>query len=304
MRKLHMLVRLAVILGLAGAAVPAFAQRESLLVTPAWLAQHASDANLVLLHVGDQAAYDAGHIPGARFATLQQITTTPAGTPPLSLEMSPPEVLRTQLAALGISNDSHVVIYVPKDSIQTATRAVFTMIYAGLENVSLLDGGLGMWVKSGHDVTTAVPPAKTGTMGPITPKPLVVDADFVQSHLKAPGFIVVDARDAAFYDGSMMGGPTDHRVAGHIAGAHSLPFNQMVTADVQLKTKDELEALFTKAGVKPGDTVVAYCHIGQQATTTLFAAKTLGHPILLYDGSFEDWARRGLPVENPSKKDK
>ena len=176
-----------------------------------------------------------GIFRGARFVTLQQITTTPAGTPPLSLEMSPPEVLRTQLAALGISNDSHVVIYVPKDSIQTATRAVFTMIYAGLDNVSLLDGGLPAWVKSGHDVTTAVPPAKTGTMGPITPKPLVVDADFVQSHLKAPGFIVVDARDAAFYDGTMIGGPTDHRVAGHIAGAHSLPFNQMVTADVQLK---------------------------------------------------------------------
>ena len=167
-----------------------------------------------------------------------------------------------------------------------------------------LDGGLGAWVKSGHDVTTAVPPAKTGTMGPITPKPVVVDADFVQSHLKAPGFIVVDARDAAFYDGSMMGGPTDHRVAGHIAGAHSLPFNQMVTADVQLKSKDELEALFTKAGVKSGDTVVAYCHIGQQATTTLFAARTLGHLIPAGRRVVRGRARRGLPVENPSKKDK
>jgi thiosulfate/3-mercaptopyruvate sulfurtransferase len=178
------------------------------------------------------------------------------------------------------------------------------MMYAGLDQVSLLDGGLGAWVESGHEVTTVVPPARTGTMGPITPKPLVVDADFVQSHIKTPGFIVVDARDAAFYDGTMIGGPSDHRLAGHIAGAHSLPFNQMVTADVQLKSKEELEALFTKAGVKPDDTVIAYCHIGQQATTTLFAAKSLGHPILLYDGSFEDWARRGLPVENPSKKDK
>jgi len=304
MRTLRSLVRLAVIVGLAGVAAPAFAQRESILVTPAWLADHASDANLVLLHAGDQAAYDAGHIPGARFMTLQQITTTPAGTPPLSLEMSPPDILRTQLAALGISNNSHVVIYVPKDSIQTGTRVVFTMFYAGLDNVSLLDGGLPAWVKSGHELTKDVPPAKTGTIGPIAPKPMVVDADFVQAHLKAPGFIVVDARDATFYDGTQIGGPTDHRVAGHIAGAHSLPFNQMVTPETTLKSKEELQALFDKAGVKAGDTVVAYCHIGQQATTTLFAAKSLGHPILLYDGSFEDWARRGLPVENPAKKDK
>ncbi|HKV99756.1 MAG TPA: sulfurtransferase [Vicinamibacterales bacterium] len=304
MRTLHSIVRLAVVAALAASAVPAFAQRDSLLVTPAWLAQHASDANLVLLQVGDQAAYDAGHIPGARFVTLQQITTTPAGTPPLSLEMSPADTLRTQLQAIGISNDSHVVAYMPKDSVQSATRLIFTMFYAGLDNVSLLDGGMGAWVKDGRPLTKDVPPAKTGTIGPITPKPLVVDADFVQSHLKSPGFIVVDARDAAFYDGTQIGGPTDHRVAGHIAGAHSLPFNQMVTGDFQLKSKDELEALFTRAGVKSGDTVVAYCHIGQQATTTLFAAKALGHPILLYDGSFEDWARRGLPVENPSKKDK
>jgi thiosulfate/3-mercaptopyruvate sulfurtransferase len=44
--------------------------------------------------------------------------------------------------------------------------------------------------------------------------------------------------------------------------------------------------------VKPGDTVIAYCHIGQQATAAIFAARTLGHPVLLYDGSFEDWSKR------------
>lgn len=304
MRTLHTLIRLAAVVGLAAIAVPTLAQREAILVTPAWLAQHASDANLVLLHVGDQAAYDAGHIPGARFVTLQQITTPPPGPTPLSLEMSPPEILRAQLNALGVTPTSQVVAYWPKDSIQSATRAIVTLWYAGIDNVSLLDGGMPAWVKSGHELTTVVPPAKTGTLGAITPKPIVVDAEFVQSHLKAPGFIVVDARDAAFYDGTQIGGPADHRVAGHIAGAHSVPFNQVVTPETTLKSKEELQALFDKAGVKAGDTVVAYCHIGQQATTTLFAAKSLGHPILLYDGSFEDWARRGLPVENPAKKDK
>jgi thiosulfate/3-mercaptopyruvate sulfurtransferase len=53
----------------------------------------------------------------------------------------------------------------------------------------------------------------------------------------------------------------------------------------------------------PGDTVIAYCHIGQQATAVLFAARTLGHPVLLYDGSFEDWSRHaGFPVEGPEAK--
>jgi rhodanese-related sulfurtransferase len=127
-----------------------------------------------------------------------------------------------------------------------------------------------------------------------------VDAEFVRSHVTAPGFAVVDARAASFYDGSQEGGPKDHRKAGHVAGAHNVPFSDVSTPDLKLKSPEELAAVFLNAGVQPGDTVVTYCHIGQQATATLFAALILGHPVLLYDGSFEDWARRDLPVDNPS----
>ena len=56
-----------------------------------------------------------------------------------------------------------------------------------------------------------------------------------------------------------------------------------------------------RAGVKPNDTVIGYCHIGQQATAMLFAARSLGYKVVLYDGSFEDWSKRDLPVDNPKK---
>ena len=121
-----------------------------------------------------------------------------------------------------------------------------------------------------------------------------MDADFVRSHTRTPGFAVIDGRAAVFYDGVQEGGPRDHRASGHIAGAHSVPFESVFNDDLTLKSPDELTALFAKADVKPGDTVIGYCHIGQQATAMLFAARTLGHPVLLYDGSFEDWARRRL----------
>ena len=81
-----------------------------------------------------------------------------------------------------------------------------------------------------------------------------------------------------------------------------MPFESVFTDDLKLKSPEELTALFAKASVKPGDTVIGYCHIGQQATAMLFAARALGHRVLLYDGSFEDWARRGYPIENPAKK--
>jgi len=47
-----------------GFARPASAQREQLLVSTSWLAQHLHDPNLVLLHVGADGEYKAMHIPG------------------------------------------------------------------------------------------------------------------------------------------------------------------------------------------------------------------------------------------------
>jgi thiosulfate/3-mercaptopyruvate sulfurtransferase len=61
---------------------------------------------------------------------------------------------------------------------------------------------------------------------------------------------------------------------------------------------DDLRQKFAAAGILPSDTVVAYCHVGQQATAVLFAARLLGHPIKLYDGSMADWNQRKLPLEN------
>jgi thiosulfate/3-mercaptopyruvate sulfurtransferase len=74
-----------------------------------------------------------------------------------------------------------------------------------------------------------------------------------------------------------------------------------VTDDkLHLRKPAELKLLFARAGVADGDTVVAYCHIGQQGTAVLFAARAIGHPVLLYDGSFQEWSRKPeLPVEDP-----
>ena len=282
------------------AAARAATPRDTMVVSVAWLAAHADDANVVLLHVGTKPEYDAAHIPGARFVTPRDVSLPPAQPPGLTLEMPPPDVLRTQLESLGISDASHVIVYYGKDQVSPATRIVFTLVYAGLPHVSLLDGGMGAWTKAGHPVTADPSSAVTGHLSPLKTKPLIVDADFVKSHGTTPGFSIVDSRDAAFYNGSQPGGPADHRKAGHIPGARNVPFTQIVAEDLTLKSPEELAAIFAKAGVGPHDTIVTYCHIGQQATATLFGAMTLGRKVMLYDGSFEDWARRDLPVDNPA----
>jgi thiosulfate/3-mercaptopyruvate sulfurtransferase len=78
----------------------------------------------------------------------------------------------------------------------------------------------------------------------------------------------------------------------------NIPFNEIGDDRLHVKSRGDLEALFRKAGIAPSDTVVVYCHIGQQGTAVVLAARLLGQPVTLYDGSFDDWSRRTeLPVE-------
>src|ERR1044072_5480414 len=99
--------------------------RESLVVTPAWLAQHLHDPNLVLLHVGSKDGYEAAHIPGARFVQMSDVSVSSHAENVLMLEMPPADDLRKDLEALGISDDSRVVVYFGKDWISPSTRIVF-----------------------------------------------------------------------------------------------------------------------------------------------------------------------------------
>jgi thiosulfate/3-mercaptopyruvate sulfurtransferase len=294
----------------AAPAAAAGSARERMVVNVAWLAEHLRDPDLVLLHVGDPEEYAKAHLPGARLVSQREVAVPSAtpGKPPaegsseLSLEMPAPEALRAQLEAVGISDDSRVVVYFGNDWVSPATRILFTLEHAGLgQRASLLDGGQPAWVRAGHAVTTEVPAARIGKLKPLAAKADIVDAKFVLEHRAVPRYAIVDARDRVFYDGTEVPGHAGHKQrAGHIAGAHSVPFSSTTNDDLLLLPEAELTALFRDAGVAPGDIVVGYCHIGQQATAMLFAARTLGHEVRLYDGSFEDWSRHAdYPVEVP-----
>jgi thiosulfate/3-mercaptopyruvate sulfurtransferase len=299
-----MKTKLLLILAFLMAATVFASPRQKLVVDAAWLKAHLADPDLVLLHVGDKGEYEAAHIPGARFVSLNDISISDHSGKGLMLEMPPPDDLRHRLEALGISDKSRVVVYYGKDWVSPSTRVLFTLDYAGLgDRSSLLDGGQDAWVRAGGAVTKEVPPSKTGALSPLKTRPIIVDAATVQARLGTTGFAVVDGRDAAFYDGVKTGGAHEqqHRT-GHIRGAFSIPFTSITDDRLLVKSDAELAALFAKAGVKPNDTVIGYCHIGQQTTAMLFAARTLGHPVLLYDGSFEDWSRHAdYPVDNPSE---
>jgi thiosulfate/3-mercaptopyruvate sulfurtransferase len=272
--------------------------RAALLTTPAELASRLTDPGTVLLHVGSRAAYERGHIPGARFIDLDAVSTPHlVDGEPLTLEMPAAEVLRAALAERGVSDASHVVIYVDATrAMPAATRILLALEYVGHGRHALLDGGLEAWRAAAGAVATGSEPARTGSLSPHpVATDLIVDADWVNRRRGERGIAIVDARARSFYESAEP--RRDGQRPGHIAAAARIPFSSVLDEAGRFRGDAELRALFRRAGVAEGATVVGYCHIGMQATTMLLAARLIGHPIRLYDGSFEDWSRRtDLPV--------
>jgi thiosulfate/3-mercaptopyruvate sulfurtransferase len=266
-------------------------------VSAEWLNEHINHKNLVLLHIGDKAEYDAGHIPGAMYISSQDISI-PREESELALQLPTAETLKTTFEKFGISNDSRIILYFGKDWVTSTTRVYFTLDYLGLKkNTSILDGGMPTWTAAGKSITKDIPTAKQGNLKVVSNDEFVAKADWLNTKLKDSSVKIIDARTPGYYDGSNAGG---YSRPGHIQGAKSIPFSEIVSEDNKLKDEATLRKMFTDAGVKPYDTVVTYCHIGQQASLVYFAARSLGYKVKLYDGSFEEWsANDALAIEDP-----
>lgn len=269
-------------------------ERVPMLVTTDWLSEHLGDRSVVLLQIGDKSDFEKGHIPGAQFLDYESIST-PDGQG-LTLELPPVEQLVSVFENLGVSNRSHVILYFGTNRVTPTTRVYWTLDYLGLgDRTSILDGGLPAWRSAGKPVTTDNKRPPKGAITPAPRKEIVADAAWVSGHLFQPAVTIIDARTREFYTGKESDG---NPRKGHIPGAANLPYLNVVDENTnKFKSPDQLKALFSAAGLKPGNLMVSYCHIGQRATVLYFTAKMLGYQAKMYDGSWEDWShRKDLPV--------
>jgi len=283
----------------AGPGAAAAERPEPVLVTPAWLADHLQDPNLVVLHVSSMRDdYTREHIPGARFLWPTWLVVS---TPDLGFEMPPVDSLGAVLRRLGVSNDSEVVLYHVLGDVAGAARVFVTLDYLGMGGrTKILDGGLAAWKAAGRSVTTEEPEHPAGSLVPKVRQDVVYRLGTMRSRYDAPGIQVLDARAPQDYNAAE--GLSVFR-GGHIPHAINVPMAAVLDSLDRYQPLDSLAARFQRAGVKPGSEIITYCGSGRTACPVYVAARMLGCNVHLYDGSFQEWSRKvDLPVENTKKK--
>ena len=265
--------------------------RSDMLVSTDWLAGHLTDPNIVILHVSaNRTAYDAGHIPGARFVQQSEIAITRDGIPN---ELPDTDALVKVFGAAGVSDDKRVIVYADA-TVLTATRTYFTLDYLGHgDKTAVLDGGLSKWRSEGRTLTTDVPAAASAHFTPRIQQNVLARMDRVKamSSKQAGGSdLLLDARPKTDYTGEK---------GGHIPTALNVYWMEGQTSrdNQALKSEPELRKLYESAGITPDHKVVTYCHSGMQASQAYFTLKYLGYDVSMYDGSISEWEAKGGPLE-------
>lgn len=248
------------------------------------------DAQLLYVAREDTRPEDAR--AGAVFVPMSTFSVERDGIPN---EFPPADSMAAQLEAAGVRGERFVIAGEPIP----AARAWAALDYLGLaDGAALLDGGPEALSSAPADQAATRDAADDEAGLDIDVREdMIVDAGWVRERLDDEGVVLLDARPPAEYSGDTPGEGVDR--PGHIPGARNLFWQDLVeSADApRLRDEAELRRLFEEAGVGPGDTVVAYCRTGGQASFLYAVARHLGYETRLYDGSFVDWSRTEYPVE-------
>jgi len=256
-----------------------------------WLNQ---DEEIVLIDAsaGSKARYDEQHLTGALFADVNEDLANigdfaVGGRHPLPTA----EQFSTVLQKLGITKESHVIVYDDKNGGNAAARLWWMLRAIGHEKVQVIDGGFQAAVKAGFPITNKVEVSKSVGKYEVSAWALPLSTiDEVENVAQTADHIVIDVRDANRFAG--LTEPID-TIAGHIPGATNIPFTENLAADGRFLPPHLLKEKYIAAlgEIKP-ENVIVHCGSGITACHTLLAMDYAGLSIpKLYVGSWSEWSR-------------
>ncbi|MBX7456623.1 sulfurtransferase [Qipengyuania sp. 1NDH17] len=260
------------------------------LVSTEWLAARLGSDDIVVLdatmHLPDsgrdaRAEFRAAHIPGARFLDLASFVDTASDVPKA---MPTGAQFAERMGELGIAPGSRIVLY-DDSAIRSSARAWFILTRYGEGKVAILDGGLGKWRMEGRQLSDRIVDHAPRKRAGAEPVRAVRSKEDMTKNLEENEWQVVDARDAARFEGRAGSGSE-----GHIPGARNLHFTRLFHEDGTYRSPEAIRSEFEEAGIDPDKPIVTSCNSGMTASVLLFGLALIGKlDAALYDGSWLEW---------------
>lgn len=274
---------------------PAAAAPMDSLVTTEWLAEHLKDPDLVVLdcsvHIDQdkdglkmasgRADFEEGHIPGAGFADLMGDLAD--ADRPIKYALPSPEAFASVMGALGVGDDSRVVLY---DSFGSgwASRVWWMLRWVGFDRAAILDGGLRAWKAENRPLSAEPAERPARTLTPVVRPELIADRDEVLAAIDNDAVWIIDAMPEASFKGqmNMYGRP------GHIPGATNIPHLSLLDESGRFRPPEELAALHKGSRNRRS---ITYCGGGISASANAFVMTRLGFTdVAVYTASLQEWA--------------
>lgn len=284
---------------------------KKVFVSPEWIqsvidGNQPESKNYTILEVSwgnykDSPTYTKGHIPGALHVDTSSIESEPIWN------ISKPKVVEKGMLDLGVTKDKNVILY--GNDVSAVSRVAHAYLWAGVDNVKVLNGGIDAWKKAGYKTETTIEkatPAKDfGTTIPAHPE-YVMSIEKVQDKLKDDSnFRLVSIRSKDEFDGKTSGytyidraGEPKGAVWGH-AGTDPYNMKDYLHKDGTVITAEEMEKLWSDSGFNKDNELSFYCGTGWRASVPWLIAYDAGWKgMTVYDGGWNEWQmHNNLPVQ-------
>ncbi|XP_066489416.1 3-mercaptopyruvate sulfurtransferase isoform X2 [Tiliqua scincoides] len=237
--------------------------------------------------------FEERHIPGAAFFDIDQCSDR---TSPYDHMLPSAGEFAEYVGKLGVSSDSHVVVYDASDQgLFSAPRVWWMFRVFGHEAVSLLDGGLKNWLWEGHPVSSEKNRPAPAEFHASLDKSMVKTHEDIKENIESRQFQVVDARSAGRFLGKEPE-PREGIEPGHIPGSVNIPFTDFLTESGLEKSPEKISSLFQEKQVDLSKPLVATCGSGVTACHVALGAYLCGKPdVAIYDGAWVEWFMRARP---------
>lgn len=244
---------------------------------------------------GSLLEYLKGHLPNALYFHFENLRVPRNGIP----AQNPDRIVLEKIMGeyLSLSNDMWVVLYSEKSN-PNATLLAWIFDYLGHRKVGILNGGWEKWVVEGRPITQEYPSLSPKKFFGKTVSETLAEKKLVLHHIHSKGALILDARPPKQYSGEE--GEEIRR--GHIPGAKNIFWETVLEGEeVRVwKKKEDLEKIFSEAGIDREREIVVHCRTGREASHLYFTLKhVMGYPkVRLYRGSWVEWAADpSLPIK-------